>query len=411
MNRRDFLRLSLSTPLGLSTFSGVHGIANANSTTDRKFKPVIVFFLTGGAPRQETFDPCVPDAPVEFRGDRKRVETSIPGVYFSDYWPRLAAVADKCALLRGLDSESGDHFKSAENMLLAGDTTTLGVRWGERAASGGPPYMFIKAPSSFAVMESLQVNRALACNWKRDEEPKGEFGSDWERDCASRGRFAGPELKPDPKLADRAKLLRAFDTAKIEGPAVARRDANLALALELLQGGGGRFSEAFTLPVRDVERYGDTMTGKGLLLARRLVDAGAGFVCYYNERGNGWDVHSGMYDRLAALCGEADRAAAALIDDISKGRLDCLFVVTTEFGRTPKVNSSAGRDHWGEGFSTLLCGAKTKAGVVHGRTHHTGRVVDGRVPSKQLGPTIVHLAGGEELLNPATQRIREVIRA
>lgn len=410
MHRRDFLRFSLSTSLGLSAFSGLAHLAKATPSTDRRFKPVIVLFLAGGPPRQETFDPCAPDVPVEYRGARGRVETSIRSVYFSDYFPRMAAVADKCAILRGLDSESGDHFESARRLMLGSETNTLGIRWGERAANGGPPYMFIQAPSSFTVMDSLQPNRALACRWRRSAEPIGTFASEWERDLASRGQFAGPELRADPRLTERAQLLRAFDTAKIDSPAVARRDANVNLALELLAGGGGAFSRAFELPVREIERYGDNVTGKGLLLARRLVEAGSGFVCYYNERGNGWDVHSDMYNRISVMAGEMDRAAAALVEDISRDRLDCLFVIVGEFGRTPRVNGSAGRDHWSEGFPSLFCGAKTRAGIVHGRTHHTGRIIDGRVPTKHLGPTIYHLAGGEELVSPATQRVREIIR-
>lgn len=130
----------------------------------------------------------------------------------------------------------------------------------------------------------------------------------------------------------------------------------------------------------------------------------------YNERGGGWDVHNDMYNRLAVLAGETDRAAAALVDDIGRERLDCLFVIIGEFGRTPRVNGSAGRDHWGEGYPAIFFGARVRTGIVHGRTHHTGRIIDGRVPARNFGPTVYHLAGGEELLSPAVQRVREIVR-
>ena len=407
MHRRDFLRFSLSTPLGLSTFSGLSHLAQAAPSISRRLKPVIVLFLAGGPPRQETFDPCPPDAPAEYRGARKRIETSIRGVYFSDYFPKLAAVAHRCAVLRGLDSESGDHFESARRLLLGTETKTLGIRWGERAANCGPPYVFIQVPSFYPLMGACQVNRALAVRWKRNGEGTG--ATDWERDLSCAGSFVGPP-NGSGVSRERVKLLRAFDTARIDGPAAARRDANRDLALELLRGGGGRFSLAFKLPTKDVERYGNNVTGKGLLLARRLVEAGAGFTMLYNERGMGWDVHSDMYKQLTVLAGETDRATAALVEDIGRERLDCLFVIVGEFGRTPRVNASSGRDHWGEGFPAIFCGARTRSGIVHGRTHHTGRIIDGRVPARDFGPTIYHLAGGEKLLSPAVPRVREVIR-
>lgn len=418
MTRRGFLRVSTSIAAALGTELSAAKLFGApgSSSSSRRHLPVIILFNSGGPSQKETFSPDAPGTPSELRGSCSSIATRLTGIKYCEHWPMLAQRNDRYALLRGLDSMSGDHFTSARTMLRPGNADTFGIEWGERAANGGVPYVFVEVPSTFSPMDALQTNRSMHIRWRRDESAPNVSGSDWERALVGPGRFAAPEMRADPGIRDRIALLQAFDrSSSLSGPAVERRDRCYQLAIDLMLGGGS-FFEAFTPPKseaaayeRDLERYGgpDSRIGQGLLLARRLAERGAGVCILYNEKGLGWDMHSQLFDRIRPLAAETDRAASALLDDIRSGRFEGIFVMVGEFGRTPTVNASAGRDHWGTGFPGIFAGGKFRAGVVHGETTPRGEIRSGRVPTDQLVSTITIAAGGE--VAPTAARAREIL--
>ena len=418
VDRRTFMRVSGSLFAGLM---GLGRLAPAvfgtsSSQSQRVNLPVIVLFNSGGPSQKETFNPDPPGTPVELRGSLGTVATSVTGVHFSENWPQLAVRAHRFSLLRAIHSGSSDHFASARNLLRPNNTSTFGIRWGERAADGGVPYMFIETPSQYQPMDALETSRSLHIKWRRSSEPEGTFNSDWERDLAAPGDFAAPEFRSDPRLQERVNLLRGLEqhATPIESEAAQRRDRCYELALSLMLG-GGTFFEAFTPPAgertqfeRDLVRYGTrSKVGRGLLLARRLAERGAGVSVVYNELGMGWDMHSQLAERIRPLATETDVAASALLDDITAGRFNGVFVMIGEFGRTPRVNGSAGRDHWAEGFPGIFAGGRFRQGTVHGATSALGVIRSGRVPTQDVVSTIIAAAGGE--LMPTVPRVREIL--
>lgn len=417
-SRRTFLRLTTSF-LGASALGqfAAHatGAPGSSSGSRRRQLPVVILFNAGGPSQFETFSPSDPKTPVELRGSAKPIPTRIPGVSFAEYWPKLAERNDRFSLLRGLDSMSSSHDESMATMLRPGGADTFGIQWGERAADGGVPYAFVEVPSNYPPLAAVQRDRSLHIKWERAKDAPAIAGPDWQAALEGEGRFAAPSFRADPGLRDRVSLLRAFESGStLSGPAVERRDRNTQLAIDLMLG-GGEFFEAFTPRAeerreyeRDLDRYGRTSrVGQGLLLARRLAQRGAGVAMLYNERGMGWDMHSGLFNSMPALAAETDQAFAALLDDLREGRFEGVVMMVGEFGRTPQVNGSGGRDHWGTGFPGIVAGGTVRRGVVHGEITARGEIRSGRVPASQLVPTITVAAGGE--IPPTTARVREIL--
>lgn len=430
ISRREALAIGAVSPLAL-WLSAVTGqnIEAAQAETRRHFLPLILLHLEGGASYKETWNPDPPTAPKEYRGEFGTIATRIIGHRFCELWPEMAQRADQLAIIRSVNSGNHDHEYALENILQPNKTRTIASRWGDHVANGGPPYMFITPPFGIRYyMEHIHERQnALDIRWESSPPPAPD----------GRGAYVPPSMTAPSGLERRDALRRALDTGQISGSIVDAMERNRATAMALLLGRGD-FIRAFH-PTRgvqlnqlpederqniqrdiqrfevDIEQYGDNQVGRSLLLARRLVERGTGSVTisHGDNQQIDWDDHSDIFPQTRRKVSALDRGISALLDDLRRNRFEAVLAIVTEFGRTPRVNGSAGRDHWADANTMILAGGlHVQKGVVVGRTHHDGSVREGelRATDGAVVNTIIHACGGEETLVPNSVRARDALR-
>jgi uncharacterized protein (DUF1501 family) len=402
-SRREFLQAGTLALGGLT----LADLLRARAGAAQQGRPVrqtsvILLFLDGGAPQHETFDPK-PDAPQEYRSVFGSIPTRLPGVRFGTHFPRLAACNDRLSVVRTITHGDGDHGGATHWM-------KTGKPWPPEFL-GRAPVIPQQSPSiGSAVARSRgAVNRQSGVpTYVRVLSNHGGYPGDdavWLgqafspfRVGQSRGNqmLSNMALRIDrDQLDDRVGLLRQLDTfdrtLDVTGAAQAM-DGFQQQAVEVLVSGA---REAFDLSrestaVRD--RYGPGL-GQELLLARRLCEAGAGFVTLNNGY---WDFHGGLVPGCNQLCPPLDQAVAAFLDDVRARGLedDILLVVTGEFGRTPRINGGPGRDHWAPVNDALVIGGGLRMGHVIGETDARGGYVRSRpVTPGDLFATVMNVLG------------------
>ncbi len=430
LTRRDVLHVGGLGFLGLSLPELLRGRAafaaeGAPGTPRRgaRAKSCILLFLMGGPPQHSTWDPK-PDAPAEIRGLFKPIPTAVPGLQISELMPRLARQADKLCLLRAVATDDNAHSSSGYFMMTGYPHQPTNFE----NANPGPPNNW---PTLGAYLQRLRhvPGAALPAAVRLPQRIFNTDGSVWPgQDAGLLGRNADPWLlrcepaSPDyripefhltadvplARLQGRHDLLGrvnerfdALERAGVPSPF----DGQTRQAFDLLR--SERSRRAFDLsrePERVRERYGRGPFGQSVLLARRLVEAGVSLVQVNWFRGPDeppdnpcWDSHTKEGERLKdVLVPPTDQAFAALLDDLSsRGTLDeTLVVCLAEFGRTPKMNARAGRDHWGHVFSVALAGGGVRGGQAYGCSDKIGgHPKDGRVPPHDLLATIFHCLG------------------
>lgn len=413
-SRREFLTVAATAPLALQSL----GLIDAAEAHTRY--PLITLFLSGGASAKETFNPDPHTAPAELRGPLRSIQTQT-GTRFSELFPELARRSHMFSLLRALDSGSSDHETSQATAMRRGSRTIAEVV-GDRAART-VPYVLINPGSNYSGLRSaFRISSAFTPLYDTQQrrftpsplgpQPESTEQNEFDEEgIPMQQTRQAPSVPagPPPGLAERRRLLRAFDTTPIHSPAVARLERFRETAFDLLLG-GGRFFEALSLPDRDRERYGRTLAGDMTLLAKRFVERGAGAVTIYHEPENvAWDAHSGLAQRYRTMAPEIDHAAATLIDEIHRHRIECVFLLMGEFNRTPRMNSGAGRDHWQYGNCAILAGGHSRPGITHGHTTVQGTIRDGGVQQRDvLGNTV--LAAARMDLDPAQPRVRDILQ-
>ncbi|HUR55395.1 MAG TPA: DUF1501 domain-containing protein, partial [Gemmataceae bacterium] len=387
-SRREALRVGGLSALGLT----LPDLLRARAASVReaasgggKAKNCIVVFLMGGPPQHSTWDPK-PDAPPEVRGEFGPTDTNVPGVRICSLLPKLARHADKLAILRGVSTDDNAHSSSGYYMLT-------GVKHNPPNAENvnpGPPNDWPNIGSLVrrlrgdtgglpaAVRLPMHIFNTDSSVWPgQDAGFLGRAVDPWLFRCEpAAANFQIPEFTlsanvPIDRLADRRDLLKTLDRGVVPSNRYAEQ------AFDLL--GSAKARAAFDLTretpkLRD--RYGKHHFGQSCLLARRLVEAGVGLVQVNWFRGPEepsdapcWDSHAREGQRLkTVLAPVADQAISALLEDLAeRGTLgETLVVVMAEFGRTPKINGAAGRDHWGPCFSVALAGGGVKGGAIHG---------------------------------------------
>ncbi len=415
-SRREFLYVGMLGGLGLSLPGFLQQQAQAAQkfyeTKEGQAKGIIHIFLPGGMAHQESFDPK-PYAPAEYRGPFGAIDTKLPGIQFGEKLPHLAKIADKLTIIRSMSHGEAAHERGTHNMFTgyrpspAVDYPSIGSVISHELGSKNnlPPYVCVpNVPNEFAnsgYLSSAYGPFALGSN--------PEQGNFQVRDLNLPGDVS------EERFARRRSLLETVDhhfRTMEESDALDSMDAFYQHAYKLISSEKAR--EAFNLKAEDEktkEAYGKTAAGQRMLLARRLIEAGTRFV---SLTAGGWDHHDNIKAGIERELPPVDKAIAALINDLEqRGMLDStLVMVTSEFGRTPKINPTGGRDHWPRVFSTMLAGGGVKKGYVHGSSDALGGEVDtDGVTVADLATTIykqIGITADKELMAPGNRPIEIV---
>lgn len=414
-SRREFLRVGALSLGGLS----LPGFLQASDASFVYDKAVVMLNLQGGPSQHETFDPKM-DAPSDIRSVFGETHTSLPGVRFGSDLKRLAKLADRMAIVRSYRHGIGSHGPAALHVAAGGNPTgaCMGSLYANAAGLTNPrtglPRNTILIPK--AIGEEFKDLNAVPSR----VTDTGSLSSTFKAFDPSNGGTLLEDMKlniPAGRFDDRKALLseldrlRRFADQKVENSSTFEQQA-----MDIVLRGVG---EAFNLANEDprtLDRY-DTghikpsaavqarnsyakmfspiALGKQMLMARRLVEAGCGFV---TVTCTGWDMHGGgkeytIADGIPVQTAAVDKAASAFIEDIiDRGLYEkVLLVITGEFGRTPKINKNGGRDHWGNLCPLVFVGGGLKMGQVIGESDRQGGApISNPVSSSHLLGTIMH---------------------
>ena len=369
-SRREFMHVGLIGGLGL-TLPGflqmkAHGAQKFYESKEGPAKNVIHIYLPGGMAHQESWDPK-PYAPLEYRGPFKSVPTKIPGVHFSENFKHSAKIADKITVCRSMTHGEAAHERGTHNMFTgyrpspAINFPSFGAVVSHELGSRKnlPPYVCVpNVPNEFAGSGYLSSSYG----------PFG-LGSDPSSDNFKVRDLSLPDGIGDDRFSKRRSLLDTVDGhfRKVEkSDALGAMDKFYNDAYSLISSKEAR--EAFDMSKESdkiKERYGKNTAGQRMLLSRRLVESGVRFV---SMTYGGWDNHQNIEAAFNNQGPVLDQAFAALISDLDeRGLLDStLVMMSSEFGRTPKINKDSGRDHYPRVFSVVLAGGGITRGQVYG---------------------------------------------
>jgi hypothetical protein len=406
VSRRDFLRVGALAPVGLSLARLLSAERALGAGGKARAKSVILVYLGGGISHHDSFDPK-PDAIEEIRGKYKGTATNVPGLHIGELLPQMAKVMDKVALIRS-GSHENDHHETASNWVLSG---RFGSAFGDHPAIGAvvahetgfsgvvPPYVAVPRNPSFTWELGKSAYLGGRCESFKCGNPN-------DKDFRVRD-LAQPAGATPQMLERRRTLLEAIDTLQAHVHAndqiatydeFAQKAAQMVLAPEA--------QAAFDISKENEklrDEYGRTEFGQSLLMARRLVESGVRFV---TVNYGGWDHHKKIFENLDKKLPEFDQSFARFIRDMDeRGTLrETLVACFGEFGRTPKINKDAGRDHWGRAGSLLFAGAGVVGGKVIGATDKNGAYVTDRpVRPADVAWTIYDALGidaNRELITP-----------
>jgi hypothetical protein len=379
-------------------------------------RSVIMLYLHGGHAQQETWDPK-PEGPSPARGEFGAISTSVPGIQVSELLPHSARLMDRLAVIRSLSHPNANHVQAAMPAM------TGHAHPAKEESRGDFPPSPTDFPAIGAVLDLLRPARNLP-TWVQvgptmrrmngtvlHGQSPGFLGSRHnplliDQDLLDK-QVRLDALSPDPQVgttrfASRRGLLGQVDAARRaldEAAEVRSLNAFQQKALNLLASAQtGRAFDIGSEPEAARERYGRNSFGQSCLLARRLAEAGVPMInVHYCRTPPGWDTHGQHFRSMKeSLCPTFDQAFSALVEDLDqRGQLDHTVVLANaEFGRTPKVNQGAGRDHWPWVYSVALAGAGLKRGVVYGASDTIAAypIVHPHDPA-DIAATLYHLLG------------------
>jgi hypothetical protein len=377
IDRRGFLTVGTVGGLGLSLGDFLRmqaARAEANPGTPPRqaaAQSVISIYLPGGVAHQETFDPK-PLAPAEYRGPFGSIDTALPGVRFGELLPHTAKIADKLAICRSMTHGEAAHERGTHNMFTGYKPSpaieypsfgsVISHEFGPR--ENLPAYVCIPSvPNEFA--GSGYLSSAYSGFSLGADPADGKF----------KVRDLGLPEGIDPARFDKRRrmldVVNSHFRERETSDSLDALDTFYQRAYGLIS--SQKAQEAFDLkrePDAIKDEYGRNQAGQRMLLARRLVESGVRFVTLTY---GGWDHHDKIEKGIKSQAPAFDQAFATLIRDLDRRGLlaSTLVCVNTEFGRTPKINPTAGRDHWPKVFSIVMAGGGIKAGIVHGSSNAT----------------------------------------
>jgi len=375
VGRRGFLSVGALGGLGLSLGDFFRlreaGADSAGSGREAVARSAICIFLPGGFAQQETFDPK-PHAPVDYRGPLGSIPTALPGVRFGELLPQTAAIADRLAICRSMTHGEAAHERGTHTMFTGyrpspalhypSFGSVVAHELGPR--DNLPPYVCVPQ----------QPNEFAGSGYLSSAYSGFSVGADPATSAFKVRDLALPAGVDPGRFAVRRRMLdvvTAHFRSKERGDVLDALDSFYQRAYGLIS--SPQAQQAFDLerePVEIKEEYGRTQAGMRMLLARRLVEAGVRFVTLTY---GGWDHHDRIEQNMRRTMPPFDQAFAALVRDLDRRGLlaSTLVYVATEFGRTPKINPTAGRDHWPKVFSIVMAGGGIKPGIVHGSSNAT----------------------------------------
>ncbi len=416
LSRRNMLTVGAVGGLGLS-LANFFEMRSAQAEIKNydfiqaKAQSVIHIYLPGGMAHQESFDPK-PYSPIEYRGELNPIKTNT-GDIFSETLPKLSQLADKLAVIRSMTHGEAAHERGTHNMFTGyrpspaltfpSMGSVVSHEYGPR--NNLPPYVCVPGvPNEYASNGYLSSSYAPF-----------SLGSD-----PANGGFKVLDLNlpgdvDEARFARRRSALEAVNdyfVKKDKSDNVGAMNTFYDRAYSLISSPQAR--EAFNIdaePAALRDEYGRNTAGQRMLMARRLVAAGVRFVTLTY---GGWDMHdnitAGMKNQMPSL----DQGLSALISDLDRQGLlaSTLVLVSSEFGRTPKINQTAGRDHWPKVFSVMMAGGGIKGGMIYGASNSTASEPDSDpVGPEDLATTVYHQLGivaDKELMAPGDRPIEIV---
>jgi len=411
--RREFLRVGVVGSLGLTLGDYLAMKARADqknfASKEGVAKSVIQIVLPGGMAHQESWDPK-PEAPLEYRGPFGVAKTKIPGIVLNENFSKVAQVADKMTIIRSIAGKEADHGRASYTMFTgyrkspAIEHPALGAvvshEFGPRKDL--PPYVAVPSANEYGGTGYLGSQFG----------PFG-IGSDPARPGYKVRDLSLPAGVDDRRFGTRREIREVVDdhfryqAGKTE--AVGAMDEFYQRAYALISSPAAR--EAFDIEKESAStraKYGTSDAAPRFLLARRLVEAGVRFVTVSY---GGWDMHAGIEQAMKRQAPNFDSALAGLIRDLDdRGLLaSTIVLVTSEFGRTPKINASAGRDHFPRVFSLAVAGGGFKKGLVYGSSNSTAsEPEENPVLVEDVLTTVYHQLGinaDKELMAPGGRPI------
>lgn len=394
-HRRDCLRLGLGGLLAGGLSGALRARAayagESSGSTQREADACILVWMDGGPSHYETFDPK-PEAPVEIRGSFRAIPTQTPGMQFSQLLPRLAGVSNELAIVRSIKHNQGNHG-AGNHYMMTGAPPRIPVGCGAfvsfHPSIGSVVSKQVGAPFGIPAYFSMpRMSRSggpnfLGAKYAPFIVPDSPTSSNFQvRDVTLPAGLTEERFRSRNQIRrDVDRMLRLNHEAAAD-PALAV-DEFYAQGLELIS--SPEAQAAFNIhdePDKIRDAYGRNGFGQRALLARRLVRAGVPFVTLYE---GGWDHHEDLFKRFESKVPPFEASLAALIQDLrEQGMLERTLVVALgEFGRTPKINSRGGRDHWSNAMSVLFAGGGTPGGQVVGATDRQGYSAVERVLSPE----------------------------
>jgi len=406
------LGLTLSDFFHLKKAQAANSVLSDKDAKDASAKSVIFIYLPGGMAQQETFDPK-PYAPLEYRGPLNSIQTNVSGVRFGQFLPKTAQVMDKITVVRSMTHGEAAHERGTHNMFTGyrpspalqypSMGSVISQQFGPR--NNLPAYVCVpNQPNSYAGPGYL--NNSFAGFSIGDDPARKGFKV---RDLEIPGGIDAERFARRRKLLDQ---VNDHFRQRENDPSLQAVDSFYDRAYSLVSSQAAR--EAFDIEKEDAatrDAYGRNTAGARMLLSRRLVEAGVRFVTMTY---GAWDMHDNIHQGMQRNLPAFDQGYAQLINDLDQRGLlqSTLVCVATEFGRTPKINGTGGRDHWPKVFSIAMAGGGIKRGTVYGKSNATAsEPEENPLTVEDWATTMYHCLGIEarkELMAPGNRPIEIV---
>lgn len=372
IRRRDFLRGIAAASVAAGTLSWRDMVALQAGELQKRGMSCILLWMSGGPSQFETFSPKPGHAN---GGETKAINTSVPGIQIGENFPHVAKMMHEAALIRSMTSKEGSHPR-ASYLMHTGYLPTANVKY--------PAFGSIVAQQNPRAELDLPAFVRIGAN-SRDGSGGGLLGIEYDplvMPVAGKPPTNSAPATPVDRYTRRLNLLDRLEGGNAAAHEVAEHQKLYQKASRMILSSQMQAFDLDQEPAAMREAYGDSQFGLGCLLARRLVESGVPSI---EVTLGGWDTHLDNFPRVKELAGQVDQPLAYLLTDLKqRGLLDSTLVIWMgEFGRTPRINPRAGRDHYPRAFNVLLAGGGIRGGQVIGSTDESGT----DVADRPVGPT------------------------